>query len=387
MDHDDGQTNSERADAIGVVSQLAKPLTQPASDSRNTVLSPGLIHTACVFIVVISTLLLGYSLYFTRAVMLPITVAIILNFVLSPLVQRLERVGIPNMVSAGLVMAVLTGVTVFGVLQLQAPATKWIHEAPTTIPQIQWKLRSIEEPVREITEASEKVEEIAEGSETDNVVKVAVQQPSIASVVLSRTSAFVAATFLASTLLFFLLASGDRFLTKCVEVMPTFQDKRRVVETVRKVQAGIGHYLGTVTIINTVLGIVIGITLWFLNVPNAALWGVMAMSLNYVPFVGLIAGTSVVFLVSLVTFDTLGQATVPAIAYLVINSVEANLVTPMILGRSMSMNPVAILLWMTLWGWMWGIMGAILAVPLLAMVKIACEEIEPLSPLAKFITA
>lgn len=362
------------------------PAVLATADDREQARCRGdVVQTACL--IVASTLLLVYSLYFTRAITLPITVAVILNFVLSPLVQRLERLGIPNMVSAAVLMAILIGITVFGVIQLHAPAAKWIQEAPRTIPQIQWKLRSIQEPVREITEASEKVEEIAKGNETDDVVKVAVQQPSIASIVLTRTSAFAAATFLSATLLFFLLASGDRYLTKCVELMPTYQDKRRIVRTVRKVQDGIGHYLGTVTIINAILGLVIGTTLWFFDVPNAALWGVMAMLLNYVPFVGLIVGTGVVFLVSLVTFDTFGQAFVPALAYLVINAVEANIITPMILGRSMSMNPVAILLWMTLWGWMWGIMGAILAVPLLAIVKIACEEIDPLVPIAKFIAA
>lgn len=203
--------------------------------------------------------------------------------------------------------------------------------------------------------------------------------------VLSSSSAVVASCLLSGTLLFFLLASGDRFLSKCVELMPTFEDKRRVVETVREVQKGVGNYLGTVTFINLVLGIVIGCTLWFMGVPNAALWGVMATILNYVPFLGIVVGTVIVFLVSLLTFDFMGQAIAPAVAYMVINWVEANFITPTILGRSMSLNPVAILLWMTLCGWMWGIAGAILAVPILAMVKIACEATETLSPVAKFI--
>ena len=141
------------------------------------------------------------------------------------------------------------------------------------------------------------------------------------------------------------------------------------------------------TIINIVLGLVIGVTLWLLGVPNAPLWGVMAALLNYVPFVGLLVGTAVVLIVSLLTFDTIGQAVLPAIAYWFINTVEANLITPAVLGRSMSMNPVAILIWMMLWGWLWGLSGAILAVPLLAMVKIACDEVEPLAPLAKFIAS
>lgn len=360
-------------------SRPARPVSPGAgqtSGSRHRLIQTGSLLVLAIFAV-------AYGLYFTRAVMLPVVVAVVLNFVLSPMVARLGRIGCPPMLGAGIVLGLLAAVVAFGVLQLQRPAAKWIRNAPTVLPEIQRKLKALEQPVRQLTEASDSVEEIAKSS--DEVVKVAVQQPSLASELVSKTGSFAGSMLLAGTLLFFLLSSGDQFLAKCVELMPTLNDKRRVVKTFREIQSGIGHYLGTVTIINLFLGIIIGITLWFFGVPNAALWGVMATLLNYVPFLGLIVGAAVIFLVSLVSFDTLGQAAAPPIAYIIINGIEANLVTPAILGRSMSMNPVAILLWMTAWGWMWGIVGAILAVPLLAIVKIACEEVESLTPIAKFI--
>lgn len=341
------------------------------------------VQTACL--VVIALLMVGYSLYVTRAFMLPVTAAILLNFVLSPLVKRLNRIGIPSMAGAAIVMTALTASTAFGVYQLQKPAAKWLDSAPDVINELSYKLKHIRTPAEEIVKASKQVEELAQNVQAPDVVKVDVQRPSLASVVLSHSSAFAAGLLLSGTLLFFLLASGDHFLAKCVELTPTFSGKRRIVDASRDVQRGIAHYLGTVTTINTVLGVVMAITLWCLGVPNAALWGVMAAVLNYVPFFGLIVGTAIVFLVSLLTFDSLGQAAVPAVVYLVINSVEANLITPAILGRSMSMNPVAILLWMMLCGWMWGIAGAIIAIPILAMLMIACEATETLAPVAKFI--
>ena len=344
-----------------------------------------LVQAACL--VVIAVLLSAYTLYFVRSVMIPVAAAILLNFLLSPIVRRMHRFGLPNMAGAGLVIACFVAVVAIGVIRLQPPATEWLRQAPYTLPQLKAKLKSVEKPVQEIAQASEKVQQIAEGIEKPNVVKVDIQQPSFASMVLSRTTTFTATMFFSLTLLFFLLASGDRFLAKCVELMPTFADKRRIVDTVRKIQNGIGRYLGTVTLINIGLGVVIGVTLWGLGVPNALLWGVMAMLLNYVPFVGILIGGVTVFFVSLATFSTLSEAAIPALAYVAINAIEANLVTPHVLGRSMSMNPVAILLWLTAWGWLWGIVGAILAVPLLAMVKIACEELEPLHPIAKFIEA
>lgn len=339
-----------------------------------------------ISLVTVAGLMIAYTLYFARAILLPVTVAVLFNFVLSPLVRRINRFGVPNMMAAGIVITGLSAIVVIGMMQLRAPAVKWLESAPTTLPEIQMKLRAVEKPVAEITEASEKVEQLTESVRKKDVVKVEVQRPSLANVVLTHTTALAGGLFMSGTLLFFLLAAGDRFLAKVVEVAPTFQDKRRVVDTFRKVQDGIGQYLGTVTIINIVLGIVIAIALWLLGVPNAALWGVMATLLNYVPFVGFLIGTAVIFFVSLLTFDSIGEAFVPAAAYLIINAIEANLITPTILGRSMSMNPVAIILWMTFWGWLWGITGAILAVPLLAMVKIACDEVEVLNPVGKFIS-
>lgn len=337
-------------------------------------------------LVIIAGLMIAYSLYFTRAIMLPITAAIVLNFLLSPLVKRFERMGLPSIAGAVIVMTIFTAIIALGVFQLQRPAAKWIEMTPEIVNELSFKMNDIREPAEEIVEASKQVEKLAKNAEaSDDVIKVDVQQPSLASIVLSSSSAAIASCLLSGTLLFFLLGAGDRFLSKCVELMPTFDDKRRIVETVREVQRGVGYYLGTVTIINLLLGVVIGCVLWLMGVPNAALWGVMATILNYVPFVGFIIGTIIVFLVSLLTFDYVGQAVAPATAYMVINWVEANFVTPTILGRSMSLNPVAILLWMTICGWMWGIAGAILAVPTLAMVKIACEATETLTPAAKFI--
>lgn len=336
-------------------------------------------------LVIISGLMITYSLYFTRAIMLPITAAVVLNFVLSPLVKRFERIGLPSVGGAAIVMTVFTAILALGAFRLQRPATKWLDSAPEVVTELSYKLSELREPAEEIVEASKQVEKLASNTEAPDVIKVDVQQPSLASVVLSSSSAMIAGCLLSGTLLFFLLASGDTFLAKCVELMPTLDDKKRVVETVREVQRGVGHYLGTVTIINLFLGVVIGSVLWLMDVPNAALWGVMATVLNYIPFVGFIVGAIVVFLVSLLTFDSLTEAAAPAVVYMIINGVEANFFTPIILGRSMSLNPVAILLWMTVCGWMWGIPGAILAVPILAMVKISCEATETLAPVAKFI--
>ena len=351
------------------------PLASTASPAALSRLSapPGIILVAAA---VLACFLTISAVYFGRPVLLPVTVALLLKLLLTPIVQRLERLGLPPMVGAGVVLVSLCAIVLFLGTRLHEPAQKWLADLPQLLPEVEAKLTSLVEPVETFRAASQQVEEIADQVENPEVVKVEVQQPSLASLVLSQTAGFLAAATLSLTLLFFMLASGDRFLRKVVAFAPSLDEKKRVVRLVRRVQTGIARYLGTITVINAGLGVAIAITVWLLGLPNPVLWGAMAAILNFVPFLGLIVGATVIGVVSLLTFDSIGAALLPPLAYLLVNAVECNLITPLALRRSMSMSPVVILLWMTLWTWLWGIPGAIIAVPLLAVVRITLGELE-----------
>ena len=215
-------------------------------------------------------------------------------------------------------------------------------------------------------------------------LRVQVEQPGMASLVLNTSGSLLATVVVVAALLFFLLARGDRFLEKLVALSPTWRDKRNVVALMNDIQQSISRYLLTITCINAGLGLAIGIAMWAIGLPNPALWGVMAFLLNYIPFVGAAAGACLVFVVALIEWDVAYALVAPG-AYLAVNVVEANLVTPALLGRSTNLNPVAILLSLTLWGWMWGLGGVFLAIPLLVVAKIICEHIEPLHSFGQLI--
>lgn len=207
----------------------------------------------------------------------------------------------------------------------------------------------------------------------------------MASVVMTSTGAALATIAVTLVLLYFLLASGDTYLNKIVEMVPTFRGKRDAVEVARAIEWGVSSYLFTITIINACLGVVEGFAMWLLGVPNPALWGFMAAILNYIPFLGPLIGTVVVGLVALAEFDTIGAASVVPLVYLGITTIEGNFITPAIFGRSMSLNPVMVIVSLTFWGWIWGIGGALLAVPFLAAAKIACDRLERLAPVGRFL--
>jgi predicted PurR-regulated permease PerM len=158
-----------------------------------------------------------------------------------------------------------------------------------------------------------------------------------------------------------------------------------VIDTGRGVQRNVSRYLATITVINTVLGILVALTMYLLNMPNPVLWGVMVAVLNFIPYIGVLVSIVVVTFVGLLTFETALEVMLPPLALFGLNVIEGQFLTPILAGRRLALSPVAVFLSLVVMGWIWGVIGVLIAVPLLATVKLVCEEIEPLTPLATFL--
>ena len=185
--------------------------------------------------------------------------------------------------------------------------------------------------------------------------------------------------------LFFLLISGDTFLRRLVEILPRFKDKRQAVEISRQIEADISVYLATITMMNAAVGVATGIIAAACGLGNPLLWGTVAFLLNYVPILGPAIGAVIFVFVGLLSIDALWLAFVPAGAYVLIHVIEGEAVTPMLLARRFTINPVLVILAIVFWYWMWGVLGVILAMPMLAITKIICDRIEPLVAFGHFI--
>jgi predicted PurR-regulated permease PerM len=170
-------------------------------------------------------------------------------------------------------------------------------------------------------------------------------------------------------------------MRQAVTIAPRLSDKRRVVEIARETEDDISYYLLTISLINGALGVAIGTAMYLLGMPNPILWGVMGGIFNFVPFLGAVTGIGIVALVALLTFDQFWPILLPPLSYLVLTSFEAQFITPALLARRLTLNPVAVFLALIVWTWLWGVAGALLAVPLLATLKICCDHIEPLNPI------
>jgi predicted PurR-regulated permease PerM len=326
-----------------------------------------------------------YTLYFGRAFFLPIVLSLLLNFLLSPVVRGLKKLHIPESLGAGLVILSLLGLMGLGIFELSAPAYDWIGQAPQSLRKIEGRIRDLKKPVQTMSKATEQVEKITKVAGGPSAPPVQVTTESLGSRVLSRATEFIADFVILFILLFFLLASGDMFLRKLIKMLPNLEDKKRAVEIARQIETEISAYLTTITLINIVLGLAVWGALALTGIPNPLLWGVVATFANFVPFLGPITMILVLTMVGLLTFPDVPHALMAPGAFLGLHFLESYLLTPMILGRRLTLNPVVIFLALTFWGWMWGITGAILAVPIMMVFKIFCEHSEPFAPIGEFL--
>jgi predicted PurR-regulated permease PerM len=325
-----------------------------------------------------------YTLHLAQAFFLPIVLAILLDFLLSPLVRALRRVGFPEPAGAGLVVLGLIAMLGLGIYYLSGPAARYITMAPQSMEKVREKIEGMRGSMAQVTEAAEQVEQATEVGAGD-APEVEIKGPSLTRQLFGGTTAFLSAATVIIFLTYFLLAVGDLFLQKLVAVLPQFKDKRVAVTIFRETEAQISLYLFTTTIINVGVGVVTGLVVYLLGMPNAVLWGVVAMVLNFVPYVGALANVVLLALAALMTFEDVSRAMLVPGAFLALNLIESNLVTPMIYGSRMRLNTVALFIGIVFWWYIWGVPGAILAVPMMAAFKIACDHIESLSPIGEFL--
>jgi predicted PurR-regulated permease PerM len=325
-----------------------------------------------------------YSVYFMRSILLPIVLALLLSYLLRPIVRGLAQLKIPLPVGAALLLIGFFGLVGYGISASAPPAVEWLQKAPAGFTELQRKLVPIKRSVAQVTQATGEIEKLA--STNAQTKGVELKRRPIAEVLFMRTPEFVASAVLSLILLYFLLVYDQAFIAKLVKLLPTLSDKKTAVGIAQDIESQISRYLFTVTAINVCLGLAVGTAVGLLGLRNPVMWGVMVALLNFVPYLGALTGIICMSIGATLSFDSLGYAAIFPAVYLSFGVLEGSFITPWIMGRSLTLNPVIILLSLTFWGWMWGIVGIILAVPILAAFKIFCAHIKPMEPLAEFLS-
>jgi predicted PurR-regulated permease PerM len=326
-------------------------------------------------------------LYFARPVILPIFLACVGGMALKPLIRWLSQCHIPPALSAAVVLSLLVvGVTI-GFIQLGHPALTWMSEAPQHMTELRQKAQKLFPRVTRFSRAAAAVNDLGATAEEDKPPAAVELKTSRVPTFINWTGTFLAGLGESLVLLYLVLASGDLFLQKLVRVMPTLRHKKRAVDISHEIQQQISNYLFSVSVINIGLGIVVGLGLYWLEVPNAAMWGMLIALLNFVPYFGPFAGISLLAIVGLLTFDSLWKGLFPPAWYLLLHLLESNFITPVLLGRRFTLNPVVIFVSLIFWTWLWGVPGALLSVPILVSIKVICERLPSMSHVSELLTS
>lgn len=326
-----------------------------------------------------------YTAYLAQNLVAPVTAAVVGSFILMPLMRAAPFRFLPHALSAAIMVVVILGALAGAIYMLAEPVAQWTARIPLAIEEFKERSQEISEPVEAMRRASEQVEELARvrgGQEQQTVV---VKEPPLMEQVMEVAGQKGTSFLIFIVLLYFLLATGEVLRDRIIRSARRLTDKEKARRILRSIEREISTYLFSISFINAGLGLCIGVSLWALGLPNAALWGVVAALLNFVPYAGAVAGMALTMLVAFIAFDDLGRIlAVPAI-YFLWNLIESQFVTPSVLGRRHTLNAAVVFLSIVFWGWMWGVIGAVLAVPLLVMMNTCFAQIEGLRKFSIFI--
>jgi predicted PurR-regulated permease PerM len=351
----------EQADALSVKDP------EPLGSIDDIWPSAAQVATVGIFVI-----LLGACLYFCRPVLMPVVAALIVGTTFAPLVKGAARRGISPWVTAILLGCVLLILVGSALTWLAQPISEWMAKAPEIGATIKQKLYVLDRPLAALRE----LQDVLLPSAGNQVAVEPSQLGLVTPVIAFVTPAVVQLTLFFVTLIFFLATQMD-FRRYMASFFISREAKLRFIRITNDTEDDLAAYVAIVTVINFGLGAVVAIGAWLFGFPSPVLFGVLAMVLNYIPYIGAACMTVILLGVGLVSFPSLGYALIPPSAFVALATVEGQFITPTVLGQRLTLNPLAVLLSLAFWSWLWGPMGAFLAVPLLIVSLVTLRHLFP----------
>ncbi|WP_299820037.1 AI-2E family transporter [uncultured Jannaschia sp.] len=342
-------------------------------------------HPLVVPVTGIFLLLLVQALVFASPFLIPVTSAVLGYFILNAPRRGLSKLGIPAPVSAGIFTLTIGLALVMGAVMLSTPVTRFVGDIPHLIDEMVGMVSGPGGIFESISEAAEATERALEDEDERPMRVEVVDSSGIATSVATIAPGLLSQVVFAMCLLFFLVASGDLFIQKAVQVADRFEDKKNTVRTVHTIEKRLGNYLGAITLINIGLGLCIGLGMWWWGLPSPWLIGLMAATLNFIPFVGAVVGSAIAGIIGFVSFGDPWPALGAFATYYGMTSLEGQLITPALVGQRLRLNIVMVFLSVAFFAWIWSVMGMVFAVPLLIVVKVVCDSIPKFRKVGLFL--
>ena len=316
-------------------------------------------------------LLLGlpFALRLGAEFFLPVTAALVIAIALVPMLEWFERRGVPSKLASALCVIIFLAIATFAVLSIVLPAIDWVALVPERIDRVTTSLQ----PVLDLYASLERfvdniASRIASSAETGREVRIATPNSMMGLIAASAPHAAIQ-LFFALLVIYFFLAGWTGMRRRTIKSRGSFEGAMTTARVIQQVVEATSTYIGTITVINVCLGALTALILWGLGMDSALMWGGIVAVLNYIPYLGPIVTSVLLFIGALMTFPDIWAAMLPPLIFLALHTIEANAITPMIVGQKIEVNPLLILLSLSFWAWVWGTTGALLAVPLLIIIK------------------
>lgn len=347
------------------------PDNRPKSPVANIILASLAMITVC---------------YVARDLLIPITFALLMALLLRPLLRKMRAWRLPDLGSSFLLVSGVLLIVLVGIFTLAGQAQEWLAQAPESLRKVSNMIPASSGPLADIERLQTTVAELTKSDKRPDPVPVELHSQEAAFTMLGVSGHLVGSIIITFVLAFFFLGFSDTLLKQAVVSCGSFREKRNVVELVQNVENGVSRYLSTITVINIGLGIATSITMWLIGIRNPILWGAMVATINYIPHIGAFVCMGVLFVVGAVTHESLLFGAFCAAAFALLTTIESYFVTPMVLSRSLELSPLAVILAILFGGWLWGIAGGLMAAPLLAVLKIVCDQFESMHSLGMFLS-
>ena len=302
---------------------------------------------------------------------MPVTAALVVAIALVPLLEWFERRGIPSKPSAGLCVIIFLLLALFAIGSIVIPASDWVAQVPTKITKVRAALEPVIQLYKHLDRWIDKAtSQIAITPIPSSTRTVSVEQPhSVAGLLASSAPHLLIQLFFALLVIFFFLAGWTAMRKKAIVTRGSFEGALTTARVIQQVVDATSTYLGTITLINVGLGTLTALVLWWLGMPSPVMWGGIVAVANYIPYLGPIVCALLLFVGGLMTYPDIWGAMLPPAAFISFHLVEANFFTPMVVGHRLTISPLSILVSLSFWAWVWGTTGALLAVPLLIILK------------------
>ena len=334
----------------------------------------------------IAVVLAVAALALGREFFIPIALALCFQALLTPAVRGLGRLRIPAPAGAAIVVLGALAVLVVGGWALSGPASEWVDQAPSNIATARRKLRELGRPLDRLTAA-------AEGTPAVNPRAApppapAAPGPAVQSLfaqLLGRATTVVAGLLEVIVLVYLMLAAGNMLFRKLVKLLPAPDDLRTATDILNKTERIVANYLTITALINVGQGIAVGLAMWAIGMPDPFIWGVVTFVLEFIPYLGGVIIVGLLLIVGFSVFSGLGQVLLAPAIYLVISTLQNNVVSPYAYGTRLKLNPLAVMIFVLFWWFIWGIPGVFLAIPIAATLKVLGDQLPNLKPLGELL--